>query len=132
MLTQFDSVLQHSISWLVQEMDSILVEQKAVNCVSEKAKWWEGRRLLDSRVKVSDKEQGYCWRATGGFVIRYFITSNALMKSTKTFFLFFFLNQVLTKDLIFLISLYLSETVKNDAGVAGMLSKHSFATFIRP
>uniref|UniRef100_A0A3Q4HSX9 separase n=1 Tax=Neolamprologus brichardi TaxID=32507 RepID=A0A3Q4HSX9_NEOBR len=37
---------------LVQEMDSILVEQKVVSCVSEKAKWWEGRRTLDSRVEV--------------------------------------------------------------------------------
>lgn len=51
------SVLQHPISWLVQEMDSILVEQKVVSCVSEKVKWWEGRRALDSRVEVS----GYCW-----------------------------------------------------------------------
>lgn len=128
MLTLFDSVLQHPISWLVQEMDSILVEQKVVNCVSEKAKWWEGRRALDSRVKVSYKEQGYCWRATGGFVITYFIMSNALMKSTKAFFL----NHVLTKDLIFLKSPYLSETVKKYGGVAGMLSKHSFTTFIGP
>lgn len=55
------SVLQHPISWLVQEMDSILVEQKVVSCVSEKVKWWEGRRALDSRVEVSCKEQGYCW-----------------------------------------------------------------------
>lgn len=50
------SLLQHPISWLVQEMDSILVEQKAVSCVSEKAKWWEGRRALDSRVEVGDEE----------------------------------------------------------------------------
>lgn len=76
MLTLFDSVLQHPISWLVQEMDSILVEQKVVSCVSEKAKWWEGRRALDSRVEVSYKEQGYC----------FYHMSNALMKSTKTFF----------------------------------------------
>uniref|UniRef100_A0A665W0V1 separase n=1 Tax=Echeneis naucrates TaxID=173247 RepID=A0A665W0V1_ECHNA len=40
-------------NWLVQEMDSIQVEQKVVSCVSEKAKWWEGRRALDSRVEVS-------------------------------------------------------------------------------
>lgn len=45
--------MQHPISQLVQEMDSILVEQKVVSCVSEKAKWWEGRRALDSRVEVS-------------------------------------------------------------------------------
>lgn len=49
-------VLQHPISWLVQEMDSIQVEQKVVSCVSEKAKWWEGRRALDSRVEVSVEE----------------------------------------------------------------------------
>lgn len=53
--------LQHPISWLVQEMDSIQVEQKVVSCVSEKAKWWEGRRALDSRVEVSGEEQGHCW-----------------------------------------------------------------------
>lgn len=34
-------------------MDEILVRQKAVSCVSEKAKWWEGRRALDSQVEVS-------------------------------------------------------------------------------
>lgn len=39
-------------------MDSIQAEQKVVSCVSEKAKWWEGRRALDSRVEVSGKEQG--------------------------------------------------------------------------
>lgn len=37
-------------------MDEILVKQKAVSCVSEKAKWWEGRRALDSQVEVSVKE----------------------------------------------------------------------------
>ncbi len=47
------SLLQHPISSLVQEIDSIQVEQKALSCVSEKAEWWEGRRALDSRVKVS-------------------------------------------------------------------------------
>ncbi|KAL7408511.1 hypothetical protein ABVT39_024602 [Epinephelus coioides] len=57
---------QHSISWLVQEIDSIQVEQKAVSCVSEKAKWWEGRRALDSRVERLLKEmEGLlgCWRS---------------------------------------------------------------------
>uniref|UniRef100_A0A3Q3JPP6 separase n=1 Tax=Monopterus albus TaxID=43700 RepID=A0A3Q3JPP6_MONAL len=44
--------------WLVQEIDSIKVEQKAVSCVSEKAKWWEGRRALDARVEVSGEESG--------------------------------------------------------------------------
>lgn len=37
-------------------MDEILVKQKVVSCVSEKAKWWEGRRALDSQVEVSVKE----------------------------------------------------------------------------
>lgn len=54
-------VVQHPISWLVQEMDSIQVEQKVVSGVSEKAKWWEGRRALDSRVEVSNEEQVHCW-----------------------------------------------------------------------
>lgn len=56
---------QHPISWLVQEIDSIQVEQKVVSCVSEKAKWWEGRRALDSRVEVSGEERGYCWEVRG-------------------------------------------------------------------
>ncbi|XP_026161906.1 separin isoform X2 [Mastacembelus armatus] len=57
---------QHPISWLVQEMDSIQVEQKVVSCVSEKAKWWEGRRALDSRVEHLLKEMEEllgCWRS---------------------------------------------------------------------
>lgn len=37
-------------------MDEILVKQKVVSCVSEKAKWWEGRRALDFQVEVSVKE----------------------------------------------------------------------------
>uniref|UniRef100_A0A671W5X4 separase n=1 Tax=Sparus aurata TaxID=8175 RepID=A0A671W5X4_SPAAU len=49
--------------WLVQEMDSIQVEQKVVSCVSEKAKWWEGRRALDSRVEVSMEGLLGCWRS---------------------------------------------------------------------
>ncbi|KAF3689764.1 Separin [Channa argus] len=56
----------HPISWLVQEMDSIQVEQKVVSCVSEKAKWWEGRRALDSRVERVLKEmEGLlgCWKS---------------------------------------------------------------------
>ncbi|XP_047440147.1 separin [Mugil cephalus] len=57
---------QHPISWLVQEMDSIQVDQKAVSCVSDKAKWWEGRRGLDSRVERLLKEMEAllgCWRS---------------------------------------------------------------------
>ncbi|XP_071350863.1 separin [Trachinotus anak] len=57
---------QHPISWLVQEMDSIQVEQKVVSCVSEKAKWWEGRRALDSRVErlLNDMEGLLgCWKS---------------------------------------------------------------------
>lgn len=50
-------VIQHPISWLVQEIDTIQVEQKVVSSVSEKAKWWEGRRALDSRVEVSGEKQ---------------------------------------------------------------------------
>ncbi|KAL3058487.1 hypothetical protein OYC64_010606 [Pagothenia borchgrevinki] len=57
---------QHPISWLVQEIDSIQVEQKAVSCVSEKAKWWEGRWALDSRVERLLKEMERllgCWKS---------------------------------------------------------------------
>ncbi|TKS71578.1 Separin [Collichthys lucidus] len=57
---------QHPISWLVQEIDGIQVEQKAVSCVPEKAKWWEGRRALDSRVERLLKEmEGLlgCWKS---------------------------------------------------------------------
>ncbi|XP_038552604.1 separin [Micropterus salmoides] len=57
---------QHPISWLVQEIDSIQVEQKVVSCVSEKAKWWEGRRALDSRVEqLLTEMEGLlgCWRS---------------------------------------------------------------------
>ncbi|XP_040891017.1 separin isoform X2 [Toxotes jaculatrix] len=57
---------QHPVSWLVQEMDSIQVEQKVVSCVSEKAKWWEGRRALDSRVERLLKEMEAllgCWKS---------------------------------------------------------------------
>uniref|UniRef100_A0A3Q2ZBF7 separase n=1 Tax=Hippocampus comes TaxID=109280 RepID=A0A3Q2ZBF7_HIPCM len=56
----------HSIRWLVQEMDSILVDQKALNSVSEKALWWEGRRALDSRVKQLLREMEQllgCWKS---------------------------------------------------------------------
>ncbi|KAM8917809.1 separin isoform 2-T2 [Spinachia spinachia] len=55
---------QHSISWMVQEMESIQVEQKLVSSVSEKVKWWEGRRALDSRVERLLKEMEEllgCW-----------------------------------------------------------------------
>ncbi|XP_041639099.1 separin [Cheilinus undulatus] len=57
---------QRPISWLVQEIDSIQVEQKIVSCVSEKAKWWEGRRALDSRVEFLLKEMEAllgCWKS---------------------------------------------------------------------
>lgn len=56
MLTAIDPLFQNPISGLVHEMDSILVEQKAVSCKNDKSKWWEGRRALDSRVEVSGKE----------------------------------------------------------------------------
>ncbi|CAL8335764.1 unnamed protein product [Lota lota] len=39
------------VSGLVQEMDRIQAEQKVVSSVSEKAKWWEGRRGLDTRLQ---------------------------------------------------------------------------------
>ncbi|XP_010879832.2 separin [Esox lucius] len=43
--------LEHSVSWLVQEMDRVQVEQKTMSCVSEKTKWWEGRKSLDGRIE---------------------------------------------------------------------------------
>ncbi|XP_061583549.1 separin [Cololabis saira] len=57
---------QHNVSWLVQEMDSILVEQKVVSCVAEKAKWWDGRHALNSRLEQLLKEmEGLlgCWKS---------------------------------------------------------------------
>ncbi|KAJ3602515.1 hypothetical protein NHX12_030269 [Muraenolepis orangiensis] len=60
------SRLQHRVSWLVQEMDSIQAEQKVVSSVSEKAKWWEGRRALDSRLKrLLEKMEALlsCWKS---------------------------------------------------------------------
>ncbi|CAJ1051098.1 separin [Xyrichtys novacula] len=57
---------QHPISWLVQEIDRIQVEQKVVSCVSEKVKWWEGRRALDSRVEqLLEDIEGLlgCWKS---------------------------------------------------------------------
>lgn len=55
-LTVLCCFLQVKIHQLLQEMDSILAEQKVVSCVAEKALWWEGRRALDSRVEVSCKD----------------------------------------------------------------------------
>ncbi|XP_054882679.1 separin [Poeciliopsis prolifica] len=55
-----------TVGWLVQEMDSILAEQKAVSCVAEKAKWWEGRRALDCRLQQLLKEMEKmlgCWQS---------------------------------------------------------------------
>ncbi|XP_061731171.1 separin isoform X1 [Nerophis ophidion] len=60
------STERRSIRGLVQEMDSILVEQKTLNCVSEKAQWWWGRRDLDSRVEQLVKEMEHllgCWKS---------------------------------------------------------------------
>ncbi|KAM4582664.1 separin [Fundulus diaphanus] len=55
-----------SIRWSVQEMDSILAQQKVVSCVADKAKWWEGRRALDCRVKqlIQQMERLLgCWKS---------------------------------------------------------------------
>ncbi|XP_061641411.1 separin [Phyllopteryx taeniolatus] len=55
-----------SIRLLVQEMDSILVDQKALCTVSEKAQWWEGRRALDYRVEQLLREMERllgCWKS---------------------------------------------------------------------
>ncbi|KAK7878796.1 hypothetical protein WMY93_034290 [Mugilogobius chulae] len=54
------------LSRMVQEIDSIQVEQKVVSSVAEKAKWWEGRRALDSRVEELLKqmeEMLTCWKS---------------------------------------------------------------------
>uniref|UniRef100_A0AAZ3RPI9 separase n=1 Tax=Oncorhynchus tshawytscha TaxID=74940 RepID=A0AAZ3RPI9_ONCTS len=56
---------QREVGWLVQEMDSVQKEQKAVSCVSEKVKWWEGRRALDTRMeRLLEEMEGLlgCWR----------------------------------------------------------------------
>uniref|UniRef100_A0A3B3ZER2 separase n=1 Tax=Periophthalmus magnuspinnatus TaxID=409849 RepID=A0A3B3ZER2_9GOBI len=47
---------KRALSWMVREIDSIQVEQKAVSSVADKAKWWEGRRSLDTRVEVSHEK----------------------------------------------------------------------------
>ncbi|XP_053297454.1 separin isoform X1 [Pleuronectes platessa] len=60
------SMQKRPISLLVQEMESIQVDQKVVSSVSDKAKWWEGRRALDSRVEQLLKEmEGLlgCWKS---------------------------------------------------------------------
>ncbi|KAF7206960.1 separin [Nothobranchius furzeri] len=57
---------QLNIRRLVQEMENILVEQKVVSCVAEKAKWWEGRRALDARVEqlLREMEESLgCWKS---------------------------------------------------------------------
>uniref|UniRef100_A0A3Q1GQH6 separase n=1 Tax=Acanthochromis polyacanthus TaxID=80966 RepID=A0A3Q1GQH6_9TELE len=46
---------QHPISWMMEEMDSILAEQQVMSGESLKAKWWQGRKSLDCRVGVGDK-----------------------------------------------------------------------------
>ncbi|KAJ0069122.1 hypothetical protein NL108_018148, partial [Boleophthalmus pectinirostris] len=54
------------LSWLVQEIDSIQVEQKVVSSVADKAKWWEGRRALDTRVEELLREMEAilsCWKS---------------------------------------------------------------------
>ncbi|XP_077458989.1 separin [Stigmatopora argus] len=55
-----------SIRGLVQEMDAILVDQKALHNVSEKTLWWENCRSLDSRVEQVLKEMEEllgCWKS---------------------------------------------------------------------
>ncbi|XP_061689011.1 separin [Syngnathoides biaculeatus] len=55
-----------SIRQLVKEMDSILVDQKALSSISEKEQWWEGRRALDYRVEQLLKEMERllgCWKS---------------------------------------------------------------------
>ncbi|KAM6980765.1 separin [Aplochiton taeniatus] len=56
---------KHPVSWLVQEMDGVIKQQKVVSCVSEKAQWWEGRMALDARVEwLLEAMEGIlgCWR----------------------------------------------------------------------
>lgn len=92
-------LLQRPVSWMVQEMDGILAKQKVVNCKSEKAKWWEGRRALDSQVEVSVKED---------------------LKNSAA----------LTKE-SFLLVKCVSETVKGDGGIVGMLEELASTSFSR-
>ncbi|XP_051804162.1 separin [Acanthochromis polyacanthus] len=57
---------QHPISWMMEEMDSILAEQQVMSGESLKAKWWQGRKSLDCRVgkllKDLDGVLG-CWNS---------------------------------------------------------------------
>lgn len=80
-------------------MDGILAKQKVVNCESEKAKWWEGRRALDSQVEVGVKED---------------------LKNSPA----------LTKE-SFLLVKCISETVKGDGGIVGMLEEPASTSFSR-
>lgn len=105
-------MFQRPISTLVQELDSILAKQKVVSCVSEKAKWWEGRRALDSRVEVS-VESGGLFTFTHPY-------SDTLKKKSAC--------AVVCQALTFVNSL--SETVKGDGGIAGMLEELSSTPFI--
>uniref|UniRef100_A0A3P8TET8 separase n=1 Tax=Amphiprion percula TaxID=161767 RepID=A0A3P8TET8_AMPPE len=47
---------QRPISWMVEEIDSILVEQQVVSNESVKAIWWGSRKTLDCRVEQLLKE----------------------------------------------------------------------------
>lgn len=115
--------MQHPISWLVQEIDSIQVEQKAVSCVSEKAKWWEGRRTLDSRVEVSAEERGYLKLYASTQTCRPRIRDTETNLSVK-----FWLRNVTQKFLK--PPIFLSATVEGDGGIAGMLEELSSTPFI--
>ncbi|XP_069043286.1 separin isoform X2 [Lepisosteus oculatus] len=54
------------IGTLLREFEAMQQEQKALSNVTDKAEWWEGRRLLDGRMKAlleSMEEQVLsCWR----------------------------------------------------------------------
>lgn len=59
--------LKASLSSTLQEFDNIQKEQKTVNNLTDKKKWWEGRTALDGRMKAliqSLEEQVLgCWKS---------------------------------------------------------------------
>ncbi|XP_069826304.1 separin [Dendropsophus ebraccatus] len=59
--------LKMSLSSALQEFDDIQKEQKTVNNLTDKKKWWEGRTTLDSRMKALiqslDEQVLGCWKS---------------------------------------------------------------------
>ncbi|MBN3301728.1 ESPL1 protein, partial [Amia calva] len=57
---------QKPISVLLQEFEAVQQQQKVISNVTDKVEWWEGRRRLDTRMKVlleaMEEQVLGCWR----------------------------------------------------------------------